>query len=74
MPKWRPEFGLDDWIARWKPDVVEVDAEQLTPDVCQKFHAAKIQVQAKTLGESDRPEVWDRVLEAGADLRSDRSA
>ncbi len=68
MPKWRPQFGLEDWIAKWRPEAVEVDAEAVTPQVCRAFHAAHVKVQAKVLGRDDRPEVWDRVLAAGADL------
>ncbi len=68
MPKWRPQFGLDGWIARWHPDAVEIDADQLTPEICRAFHAAHVKVQAKVLGQSDRPEVWDRMLDAGADF------
>jgi glycerophosphoryl diester phosphodiesterase len=68
MPKWRPQFGLADWIAKWRPDAVEIDAEAVTPEVCRAFHDAHIKVQAKVLGLDDRAEVWDRVLAAGVDL------
>jgi glycerophosphoryl diester phosphodiesterase len=67
MPKWRPQFGLAPWIAKWHPDVVEIDAEAVTADVCRAFHDAHIKVQAKVLDLQDRPAVWDRVLEAGVD-------
>lgn len=68
MPKWRPQFGVEEWVAKWHPDAVEIDAEQVTPEICRAFHAAKVKVQAKVLGQEDRPEVWDRMLDAGVDL------
>ena len=74
MPKWRPQFGLADWIAKWHPDAVEIDAEAVTADVCRAFHDAHVKVQAKVLDLQDRPEVWDRVLEAGGPFLADRFA
>jgi len=67
MPKWRPAFGTESWVAKWRPDAIEIDAADVTPEICRWFHDNGITVQAKVLGEDDRPEVWDRVLAAGVD-------
>lgn len=67
MAKWRPAFGLESWIDEVRPHAVEIDAADVTPEACRAFHRRGIKVQAKTLGEDDRPEVWDRVAEAGVD-------
>ena len=50
-----------------RPAAVEIDAGDVTPEVCREFHHRGIKVQAKTLGAGDRPEVWDRVAVAGVD-------
>lgn len=65
MPKWHPEFGIDDWVHRVKPAAVEINAEEVTPEVCRRFHALGVVVQAKVLDANDRPEVWRRMLTAG---------
>ncbi len=39
----------------------------MTPEACREFHRRGIKVQAKTLGQDDRPQVWDRVAGAGVD-------
>jgi len=67
MPKWRPEFGLSQWIDAERPDAVEIDADKVTPEICRTFHARGVKVQAKTLGEWDRREVWEKLLAAGVD-------
>jgi len=68
MPKWHPVNGTGDWIAGLHPAAVEIDANELTPEISRIFHQKGIKVQAKVLGkEWDRPEIWDRVIAAGAD-------
>ncbi len=39
----------------------------VTPEACREFHRRGIKVQAKVLGQDDRPEVWDRMAAAGVD-------
>jgi glycerophosphoryl diester phosphodiesterase len=73
MPKWRPSDGVDAF-ANLRPAAVEIDAADVTPDRCRSFHRRGIKIEAKVLGEDDRPEVWDRVLGAGADwVQTDRA-
>jgi glycerophosphoryl diester phosphodiesterase len=68
MPKWHPANGTGEWLTRSQPAAVEIDANEVTPEVCRAFHQKGIKVQAKVLGkEWDRPEVWDRVIAADAD-------
>lgn len=67
MTKWHPNFGLDLWIDNAHLDAVEIDADEVTSEVCRAFHAKGVKVQAKVLDDADRPEVWDRVIEAGVD-------
>lgn len=74
MPKWHSDDGLDEWTAKWRPDAVEIDADEITADVCRFFHEKGVKVQAKVLDDDDKPEVWDRVLAAGTDwLQTDRA-
>ncbi len=74
MTKWRPQFGIDRWVEEVRPHAVEIDAQDVTSEVCREFHSRGIKVQAKTLGDDDRPEVWDRVADAGVDwLQTDRA-
>ncbi|MGO9463645.1 MAG: glycerophosphodiester phosphodiesterase [Isosphaeraceae bacterium] len=67
MTKWRPRFGIAIWIDQVRPQAVEIDAADVTADACREFHRRGIKVQAKTLGQDDRPQVWDRVAGAGVD-------
>ena len=67
MTKWRPRFGITPWVDEVRPAAVEIDAADVTPEVCREFKSRGIKVQAKTLGADDRPEVWDRVAAAGVD-------
>ena len=48
MTKWRPAFGLESWIVEVRPDAVEVDAEDVTPEVCREFQGRGIKVEAKS--------------------------
>ncbi len=67
MTKWRPGFGDAEWAVTNGLAAVEIDAPDLTPAIGAAFHRAGIKVQAKVLGEWDRPEMWDRVMAADAD-------
>src|SRR5262249_2898302 len=74
MTKWRPEFGLETWPDEVRPHAVEIDAGDITPEVCRAFHRRAIKVQAKVLGQDDRREVWDRVMSFGVDwLQTERA-
>ena len=74
MAKWRPPLGMDRWVAEVRPAAVEIDAGDVTLEACREFHRRGIKVQAKVLGQDDRPEVWDRMIAAGVDwLQTDRA-
>ena len=73
MAEWRPAFGMTTWVEDVRPHAVEIDAADLTAAACGAFHRAGIKVQARVLGDDDRPEVWDRAAAAGVDwIRTDR--
>lgn len=73
MPKWHPKDGLDAWVNQVHPDAVEINSDEVTPEVCRFFHDKGVKVQAKVLGDDDHAEVWDRMLAAGVDwLQTDR--
>src|SRR5262249_32953554 len=68
MTKYRPKMDLGDFLRDVAPDAVEVDADDLTAGLCEKFHAAGVVVQAKVLGPKwDNPETWRKIIAAGAD-------
>jgi glycerophosphoryl diester phosphodiesterase len=47
---------------------VEIDADELTPELVKGFHGAGVKVEAKMLGEElDNPKGWETVIAAGAD-------
>ena len=72
MTSWRPRFGVTPWVDDVRPAAVEIDAGDITPQVCREFKARGIRVQAKTVGADDRPEVWERMAAAGVDwVRTD---
>src|SRR5262249_25498260 len=73
MTKWRPAFGVSQWVKEVGVHAVEIEADDVTAAACGEFHRIGIKVQAKTLGEDDRPEVWDRMAAAGVDwIQTDR--
>ncbi len=76
MTKYRPTMPFDSFVSDVSPAAVEIDADDVTKKLCEKFHAAGIKVQAKVLGEKwDNPEVWRNVIEAGVDwLQTDHPA
>ena len=76
MTKYRPTMDFDAFIKNVAPAAVEIDAPDVTAELCQRFHAAGIKVQAKVLGENwDNPTVWERVIDAGVDwLQTDDPA
>ena len=74
MPKWKAADGLDAFYDDLKPAAVEVQAEDVTSECCRAFHSRGLKVLAVALKQNDKPEVWDRVIDAGADwVQSDRA-
>ena len=67
MPKWHPDYGTEKWVDTWHPDAVEINAEEVTKEICDTFHKLGVKVQAKVLDEADRPEIWARMRDAGVD-------
>ncbi len=67
MAEWRPAFGTVEWAITNCLAAVEVDGAKLTRRIRQRFRQAGIRVQARFLTPSDRPELWDRAMKAGAD-------
>ena len=67
MTKWHPADGFAGWVDSLKPEAVEIDANEITPAIVESFHRRGIKVEARTLGDQDRPEFWDSVIRAGAD-------
>ena len=67
MAKWRPGSSPAAWVESNHLDAVEIDADQVTPEVCRTFHSLGIKVETKNLGEWDQPEFWAKAMSAGAD-------
>lgn len=76
MTKYRPAMDFDSFVKDVAPAAVEIDADDVSAELCRRFHRAGIKVQAKVLGETwDNPETWEKVIDAGADwLQTDDSA
>ncbi len=67
MSVWRPQDGFDGGVSELRPAAVEIDANEITSEICREFHARGIKVQARMLGTCDQPKFWDKVLADGAD-------
>lgn len=67
MTKWHAKYGIADWLEAAGVAAVEIDADEVTAEVCRAFHEKGIKLQAKVLDEWDRPEVWDKAVAAGVD-------
>ncbi|MEO6182138.1 MAG: glycerophosphodiester phosphodiesterase family protein [Verrucomicrobiota bacterium] len=67
MAKWHPKDGLTTWVDKVQPDAVEIDANEITPELTRAFHDKKIKVQTKNLDEWDIPKFWDKALAAHVD-------
>ena len=66
---WQPQrTSLAELLARDRPAVVELSAEDVTADRCCGLHALGVRVHANALGEAnDCAQTWTRLFEAGVD-------
>ena len=67
MTKWRPSYGIGEWLDRVQPTAVEVDADDVAEDRVQALHKRGIKVEAKALGDHDQPEAWRKLIKCGVD-------
>jgi glycerophosphoryl diester phosphodiesterase len=76
MAKYRPSMDFDAFLRDMAPHAVEIDAADVTADLCKKFHAAGVIVQANVLGAKwDNPGSWQKMIAAGVDwLQTDDPA
>lgn len=76
MTKYRPTMDFDDFLRRVSPNAVEIDADEVTAELCRKFHRAGVIVQAKVLGPAwDHGDTWRTMIDHGVDwLQTDDPA
>ncbi|HEY2786678.1 MAG TPA: glycerophosphodiester phosphodiesterase family protein [Fimbriiglobus sp.] len=76
MTKYRAKTDLAEFVRSIDPAAVEIDADEVTAEICKAFHERGIKVQAKVLGTKwDNPTVWGKVIDAGVDwLQTDDPA
>lgn len=69
MARFRPQMmSIEEFVKQVDPAAVEIDADDLTPELCRGFHDRRIRVEAKVLGDNrDNPATWTRMLDAGVD-------
>ena len=68
MAKFRKGMDVEKFIRDVNPAAVEINAEDVTAELCQHFHNAGIKVQAQTLGAArDNPDTWKKVVDDGVD-------
>jgi glycerophosphoryl diester phosphodiesterase len=69
MAKFRPQqMSIDEFVQQYDTAAVEIDADQVTAELCRQFRMRGVRVQAKVLGEQfDRPDVWRAMFAAGVD-------
>lgn len=63
MAKWRAGNPIANGIL----NAVEVNADEITEDVCRRFHGLGVKVQIKCLDQWDNPNFWQKSIAAGAD-------
>lgn len=74
MTKWRPPLNDDTdasittFVSREKPAMVQIDAGDLDPRISQRFRSLGVLVLAKSSGERDNAEFWDRARAGGVDI------
>ena len=68
LAKFRSSSAVDAFVKDLAPAAVEINAGEITTDLCKQFHAAGIKVQIPVLdGKDDRPDVWEKLIDAGVD-------
>jgi glycerophosphoryl diester phosphodiesterase len=69
MTKFRPRtMDFEVFVKEIDPAAVEIDADEVTREICQAFHERGVKVQAKVLGADwDNPATWTKMIEAGVD-------
>jgi glycerophosphoryl diester phosphodiesterase len=50
------------------PDIIQIDADWITPELVQEIHAAGSKILVKSLYAMDTTEHWDRLFNAGIDI------
>jgi glycerophosphoryl diester phosphodiesterase len=50
------------------PDIIQIDADWITPALVQEIHTAGSKILVKSLYALDTPENWDRLFRAGIDI------
>ncbi len=69
MTKWRPSLGSpSSFLSNHPLHAVEIDPQDISPDVCESFHSLGVKVQAKALGSThDQPAFWITCANSGVD-------
>src|SRR5262249_6795690 len=62
-----PSDGFAKTLEALKPAIVEMTADEVSPEVVKKLHERGIRV-ANLVGATDGPKEWDAALVSGADL------
>jgi glycerophosphoryl diester phosphodiesterase len=50
------------------PDIIQIDADWITPEMVQEIHAAGSKILVKSLYDMDTADHWDRLFNAGVDI------
>lgn len=50
------------------PDIIQIEAEWITPELVEEIHTAGSKILVKSLYELDTVEYWERLLDAGIDI------
>jgi hypothetical protein len=57
------------------PDIIQIEAEWITPEIVEEIHAAGSKILVKSLYTLDHVEHWERFFAAGIDiLLTDKAA
>jgi glycerophosphoryl diester phosphodiesterase len=57
------------------PDIIQIDAEWITPEMVEEIHTAGSKILVKSLYAMDHVEHWERFFDAGIDiLLTDKAA
>ncbi len=68
MPSWQMSDEPAAWLDTLRPAVVQIEAPELSSDVCRQLHARGVKVLVRLAESNDGPPAWDQTLAAGVDL------
>ncbi|MFO0947272.1 MAG: glycerophosphodiester phosphodiesterase family protein [Planctomycetota bacterium] len=74
MSRWRPSGKDEVWmdiakfVAKERPAMVQIDVQDLTAEICQRFQSFGVLVLGRAAGDKDQEEYWDKAVSRGVNV------